>query len=58
MIDEVERAGARIEAIEVSQEGDRRRLALDVQLPGAGGAPGLVARVAEVDRVAEVRWAG
>ena len=58
VIDEVERAGARIEAIEVSQEGDRRRLALDVQLPGAGGAPGLVARVAEVDRVAEVRWAG
>ena len=58
VIDEVVRAGARIESIEVSQEGDRRRLALDVRLPAAGGAPGLVARVAEVDRVAEVRWAG
>ena len=58
VIDEVERAGARIEAIEVSQEGDRRRLELDVELPGEGGAPRLMARVAEVDQVAEVRWAG
>jgi putative Mg2+ transporter-C (MgtC) family protein len=57
VIDEVERAGARIEAIEVSQEGDRRRLELDVELPESG-ATGLVARVAEVDHVAEVRWAG
>jgi putative Mg2+ transporter-C (MgtC) family protein len=58
VIDEIERAGARIETIEVSQEGDRRRLELDVELPGAGGAPELVARVAEVEHVAEVRWAG
>ena len=33
VIDEVERAGARISSLEVSQEGDRRRLEFDVVLP-------------------------
>lgn len=57
VIDEVERAGARVESIEISQEGDRRRLELDVSLPRGLGAPALVTRIADVDRVAEVRWA-
>ena len=57
VIDEVERAGARVESIEISQEGDRRRLELDVALPRGLGAPALVTRIADVERVAEVRWA-
>jgi putative Mg2+ transporter-C (MgtC) family protein len=57
VIDEVERCGARIEMIEVSQEGDRRRLQLDVELPREeGGSTALVARIADVEDVAEVRW--
>jgi len=56
VIDEVERTGARIETIEVSQEGDRRRLELDVELPKEGQPATIVARVADVDEVVEVRW--
>jgi putative Mg2+ transporter-C (MgtC) family protein len=54
--DEIERLGARIHSIEVSQEGDRRRLELDVALPRDTAPAGLVARVADVEDVAEVRW--
>ena len=56
VIDEVERAGARIDSIEVSQEGDRRRLELDLALPRGVAAPRLVARIADVPSVADVRW--
>ena len=56
VIDELDRAGARIEAIEVSQEGERRRLQLDLALPAGLAAPGLVARIADVPNVADVRW--
>jgi putative Mg2+ transporter-C (MgtC) family protein len=56
VIDEIERAGARINSVDVSQEGDRRRLELDVVLPRDTPAPRLVARIAEVEDVAEVRW--
>jgi putative Mg2+ transporter-C (MgtC) family protein len=56
LIDEIEKAGARISAIEVSSEGDRRRLEVDVVLPRTLAAPGLVARVAEVADAADVRW--
>jgi putative Mg2+ transporter-C (MgtC) family protein len=56
LIDEVERAGARITGIEVGQEGDRRRLRLDVVLPRDLAVPRLVARIAESPTVAEVRW--
>jgi uncharacterized membrane protein YhiD involved in acid resistance len=58
IIDEVERSGARIEAIGVSQEDDRRRLELDVSLARDTPAAALVARVAEIEDVAEVRWGG
>jgi putative Mg2+ transporter-C (MgtC) family protein len=57
VIDEIERAGARINSVDVSQEGDRRRLELDVVLPRDLPAPRLVARIADVENVAEVRWA-
>jgi putative Mg2+ transporter-C (MgtC) family protein len=56
LIDELERIGARIESLEVSQEGDRRRLELDVALPRETRAAGVVARIAELENVAEVRW--
>ena len=56
VIDEVERAGARIDSIEVSQEGERRRLEFDLALPRGVGAPGLVGRIADVASVADVRW--
>jgi putative Mg2+ transporter-C (MgtC) family protein len=56
VIDEIERLGARISALEVSQEGDRRRLELDVALPRETDRPGIVSRIAEVENVAEVRW--
>jgi putative Mg2+ transporter-C (MgtC) family protein len=56
VIDEVERAGARVQGIEVSQVGDRRRVELDVALPPGSEIPALVADVADVAHVAEVRW--
>ncbi len=56
VIDEVVRAGARISSIGVGQEGDRRRLELDLALPHGVTAPHLVARVADVPEVADVRW--
>jgi putative Mg2+ transporter-C (MgtC) family protein len=56
VIDEIERSGARIRSIEVTEEGTRRRLALDVLLPREFDLPGLVAQIADVDQVAEVRW--
>jgi putative Mg2+ transporter-C (MgtC) family protein len=56
VIDELERIGARIDSIEVSQEGDRRRLELDVALPRDTPAPRLVAWIADIEHVAEVRW--
>jgi putative Mg2+ transporter-C (MgtC) family protein len=56
VIDEVERAGVRIDSIEVSQEGDRRRLEFDLALPRGLAAPRLVGRIADVSNVADVRW--
>ena len=56
LIDEIERSGALITALEVSQEGDRRRLELDLALPRTLAAPHLVARLADVPNVADVRW--
>jgi putative Mg2+ transporter-C (MgtC) family protein len=56
LIDELERIGARIESLVVSQEGDRRRLELDVALPRDTRAAGVVARIADLEDVAEVRW--
>ena len=56
VIDELERTGARIESIVVSQEGDRRLLEFDLALPRGVGAPMLVGRVADVPNVTDVRW--
>jgi putative Mg2+ transporter-C (MgtC) family protein len=57
LLDEIERSGARVTALELSQEGDRRRLELDLALPRDLTAPRLVAQLADVPNVADVRWA-
>ena len=56
VIDEVLKAGVRIGSLNLSSEGDRRRLELDVALPRNTRPPELVARVADVDHVVDVRW--
>jgi putative Mg2+ transporter-C (MgtC) family protein len=56
VINAIEAAGARIGSMEVSQEGERRRLELDVVLPRDIPSTTLVARIADVEHVAEVRW--
>ena len=55
VIEAVERQGGRVVSLEVAQEGDRRSVAVDLEL-AAGSAPAVVAGVAEVDGVLEVRW--
>jgi putative Mg2+ transporter-C (MgtC) family protein len=54
--DEIENSGSTIHSIEVSQEGDRRRLELDVARSRDTGAACLVAGVADVVVVAVVGW--
>jgi putative Mg2+ transporter-C (MgtC) family protein len=56
VIDEVEKTGARIASLEVSQEGDHRRLEFDVVLPRDTPAARIVAQIADLEHVAEVRW--
>jgi putative Mg2+ transporter-C (MgtC) family protein len=48
---------AHIETIEIRQEGDRRTLELTVDVPRPDKARELVAKLADVDHVLEVRWA-
>ena len=55
LIEAVERLGSRVVSLEIEQEGDRRSVAMDVELHGAR-APAIVAGVAEIDGVLEVRW--
>jgi putative Mg2+ transporter-C (MgtC) family protein len=56
VIDAIEGEGARVGSLDVAQEGDRRRLELNVVLPRDTSATELVARIATVEHVAEVRW--
>jgi putative Mg2+ transporter-C (MgtC) family protein len=56
VINEVERSGARVETIAVSQEGDRRRVEFDVVLPDDRHTPAVIARLAEVENVVDVHW--
>jgi putative Mg2+ transporter-C (MgtC) family protein len=55
LIEGVERQGGRVVALEIAQEGDRRSVAIDVELLQAR-APAIVAGIAEIDGVLEVRW--
>jgi hypothetical protein len=56
VVDEIEPLGARISSLEVTQEGRRRPLGLNVALPRETPAPHLVSRIANLENVAEVRW--
>ena len=55
LIDAIERQGGRVVSLDIAQEGDRRSVAIDVELQ-PGTAPAVVAGVAEIDGVLEVRW--
>jgi putative Mg2+ transporter-C (MgtC) family protein len=55
LIEGVERQGGRVVSLEIAQEGDRRSVAMDVEMHEAT-APAIVAGVAEIDGVLEVRW--
>ena len=55
IIEAIERQGGRVVSLEVTQEGDRRSVAVDLEL-ATGSAPSVVAGVAEIDGVLEVRW--
>jgi putative Mg2+ transporter-C (MgtC) family protein len=55
IIEAIERQGGRVVSLDVAQEGDRRSVAIDVEL-AVGSAPAVVAGVAEIDGVLEVRW--
>jgi putative Mg2+ transporter-C (MgtC) family protein len=56
IIEAIERQGARVLSLDITQEGDRRSVAVDVQLPPGTGAVAVVAAVAEIDGVLEVQW--
>jgi putative Mg2+ transporter-C (MgtC) family protein len=55
IIEAIERQGARVVSLDVAQEGDRRAVGVDLEL-ASGSAPAVVANVAEIDGVLEVRW--
>ncbi len=55
VIEVIELAGGRVVSMEIAQEGDRRSLAIEVELRQTT-APMIVARVADIDGVLEVRW--
>ncbi len=55
IIEAIEQHGGRVVSLEVSQEGDRRAVAVDIELRQAA-APAVVAGVADIDGVLEVRW--
>ena len=56
LLDEVERLGARVKAVEIGHEGDRRTVVLDVRMPPELDAPRVIAQVGDLDDVLEVRW--
>ena len=55
VLEAIERGGGHVIALEIEQDGDRRNIAIDVELRGTA-APSIVADVGEIDGVLEVRW--
>jgi putative Mg2+ transporter-C (MgtC) family protein len=55
VIEVIELLGGRVVSMEIAQEGDRRSIAVDVERRQTT-APTIVARVADIDGVLEVRW--
>jgi putative Mg2+ transporter-C (MgtC) family protein len=56
LVTELERLGGRLQGLEISHEADRRTVLLDVTLPPRADAPSIIARLAEVEDVLEIRW--
>jgi putative Mg2+ transporter-C (MgtC) family protein len=56
LVAEIESTGARIETMEIGQEGDRRRVELEVQLPRPELAHQIVLALADHEEVLEARW--
>jgi len=56
LVDEVERLGAKLDALEIGQEGDRRTVALDLGLPQGADVARFVADVSEVEHALDVQW--
>jgi len=55
ILEVLERYGAHVVSLEIAQEGDRRSIAVDIELrPNA--APEIVSAVGDIDGVLEVRW--
>jgi putative Mg2+ transporter-C (MgtC) family protein len=55
VIEAIERQGGSVLSLDVSQRGDRRSIAVDVEIH-TGSAPSVVAAVAEIDGVLAVQW--
>jgi putative Mg2+ transporter-C (MgtC) family protein len=55
VLEVIEERGGRVISLEIAQEGDRRSVAVDVELHGVA-APVIVAAVGDIDGVLEVRW--
>jgi putative Mg2+ transporter-C (MgtC) family protein len=55
VLEAIEQRGGRVISLEIAQEGDRRSIAIDVELQGVH-APAIVSDVGSVDGVLEVRW--
>lgn len=55
LIETIERHGGRVVSLDVAQEGDRRSVAVEVEMQKSA-APTIVANVADIDGVLEVRW--
>jgi putative Mg2+ transporter-C (MgtC) family protein len=56
IIEAIERQGGRVVALDVTQEGERRSVAVDVDLAATAAQIAVVAGVAEIDGVLEVQW--
>jgi putative Mg2+ transporter-C (MgtC) family protein len=55
VIDVIEHHGGSVISMEITQEGDRRSIVVDVRLT-ENAEPSVVAGIAEIDGVLEVRW--
>ena len=56
LIERLEELGGRLETLEIGHEADRRTVLMDVKLPPRADAPGIVAKLSELEPVLEVRW--
>jgi putative Mg2+ transporter-C (MgtC) family protein len=56
LIARLEELGGQLETLEIGHEADRRTVLIDVKLPPRADAPGIVAKLSELEPVLEVRW--